>query len=72
MAANEKKENRIAKFFRDYKSEMKKITWCPFKTVKQSTVLVIVLTILLAAVIAVLDLGFSKGLLEFGKLISIG
>ncbi|MBQ9428295.1 MAG: preprotein translocase subunit SecE [Clostridia bacterium] len=70
--ANEKKPNRIGKFFRDYKSELKKITWCPFKTVKQSTVLVIVLTIILAAIIAVLDLGFSKGLVEFGKLISIG
>ena len=70
--ANEKKPNRIGKFFRDYKSELKKITWCPFKTVKQSTVLVIVLTIILAAIIAVLDLGFSKGLIEFGKLISIG
>lgn len=72
MATNEKKPSRISKFFRDYKSEMRKITWCPFKTVKQSTVLVIVLTVLLAAVIAVLDLGFSRGLLEFGKLISIG
>ena len=64
----EKKPNRIAKFFRDYKSELKKITWCPFKTVKANTVLVCVTVVLLAIVIGLLDLGASKGLIEFGKL----
>ena len=28
-ATKEKKPGRVAKFFRDYKSELKKITWCP-------------------------------------------
>ena len=64
----EKKPNRIAKFFRDYKSELKKITWCPFKTVKTNTVLVVVLVVILAIVIALLDLGASTGLIAFGKL----
>lgn len=64
----EKKPSRIAKFFRDYKSELKKITWCPFKTVKANTALVCVTVVLLAIVIGVLDLGASKGLIEFGKL----
>ena len=64
----EKKPNRIAKFFRDYKSELKKITWCPFKTVKTNTVMVCVLVLILAIVIALLDLGASTGLIEFGKL----
>ena len=64
----EKKPGRIAKFFRDYKSELKKITWCPFKTVKSNTILVCVTVVILAVVIGLLDLGASKGLIEFGKL----
>ncbi len=55
----EKKPNRIAKFFRDYKSELKKITWNPFKNTKASTILVIALVVALALVIAVLDWGSS-------------
>ena len=59
---NEKKPNRIAKFFRDYKSELKKITWTPFKSVKANTALVIGLVAALALVIAVLDFGASKAI----------
>ena len=55
----EKKPNRIAKFFRDYKSELKKITWNPFKSTKASTILVIATVVALAIVIAVLDWGSS-------------
>ena len=51
----EKKPNRIAKFFRDYKSELKKITWSPFKSVKANTALVIVLVVVLSLAIALLD-----------------
>ena len=58
----EKKPNRIAKFFRDYKSELKKITWSPFKSVKANTALVIVLVVVLSLVIAVLDWGFSAAI----------
>ena len=57
----EKKPNRIAKFFRDYKSELKKITWNPFKSTKASTILVIAVVVALAIVIAVLDWGSSAG-----------
>ncbi len=57
----EKKPNRIAKFFRDYKSELKKITWFPFKNTKASTALVIALVVVLAVVLAVLDWGSSAG-----------
>ena len=58
-ATKEKKPSRIAKFFRDYKSELKKITWNPFKNTKASTILVIALVVALAIVIAVLDWGSS-------------
>ena len=59
---------RIAKFFRDYKSELKKITWCPCKSVKSNTVLVAGIVVALAIVIGVLDLIFNVGFIEFGKL----
>ena len=60
MAENkEKNPGRIAKFFRDYKSELKKITWNPFKNTKASTILVIATVVALAVVIAVLDWGSS-------------
>ena len=59
---------RIAKFFRDYKSEMKKITWCPFKSVKANTLLVAGIVVVLAVVIYLLDLAFGTGIVAFGKL----
>ena len=69
MAENkEKKPGRIAKFFRDYKSELKKITWCPFKSVKANTALVVGLVAVLAIVIGLLDYSANTGIIEFGKL----
>lgn len=67
-ATKEKKPSRIAKFFRDYRSELKKITWCPLKSVKSNTILVAGIVVALAIVIGLLDLGANTGLLEFGKL----
>ena len=64
----EKKPNRIAKFFRDYKSELKKITWCPFKSVKANTILVVGIVVVLAIAIYLLDLAFGTGIVSFGKL----
>ena len=60
MAENEKKEGRVAKFFRDLKSERKKITW-PSKedTLKKTGVVIVV---------GLLDLGFSKLVLLLGSL----
>ena len=69
MADNkEKNPGRIAKFFRDYKSELKKITWCPFKSVKSSTALVVGLVAVFAVVIGLIDYGANTGIVEFGKL----
>ena len=58
-ATKEKKPSRIAKFFRDYKSELKKITWLPFKSVKSNTAVVIAVVVALSVVIALLDWGAS-------------
>ena len=62
------KREKVKESLRSYKSELKKITWCPFKSVKNSTAIVVAFTVVLAAIIAVLDLGFSSGVIALGRL----
>ena len=67
---NEKKEKkpnifvrfgkRIAKFFRDYHSEMKKVVWMSFSDVKKNTVLVVVSVLSIGIAIGIIDLVFSQ------------
>ncbi|NLK38948.1 MAG: preprotein translocase subunit SecE [Clostridiales bacterium] len=81
-AASEKKEvskknkkskrslgERLKKFWRDYKSELLKIVWCPWKQVRKNSTLVIVAVIIISAVIGLLDFGFSNAIVYLGKLI---
>ncbi|MBO4949655.1 MAG: preprotein translocase subunit SecE [Clostridia bacterium] len=60
MADKVKKESKIGKFFKDYKSEFKKIVW-PEKndTLRQSGVVVAAIVVVGVAVF-LLDTGFSK------------
>ena len=60
MAENEKKTNRFVKFFRDLKSERKKVTWPTAKETTKQTGVVIVELIAVAAVVGILDFCFSK------------
>jgi preprotein translocase subunit SecE len=60
MAEIEKKENRVAKFFRDLKSERKKVTWPTLQDTKKQTWVVIVELLIVAVVVGLLDFGFSK------------
>lgn len=60
---------RLKKFWRDYKSELKKIVWCPWKQVRKNSVLVIVAVIVISAVIGLLDFGFSNAIIYLGKLV---
>ena len=60
---------RIAKFFRDYKSELKKVSWSPWKTVKSNTAVVVISVVSLSVVIGLLDYLFSNGIVLLGKLI---
>ena len=53
--------SRIGKSLREYKSEMKKITWYPKKQVWASTLFVIVSVLAIAAVIGLLDYAFFQG-----------
>lgn len=69
MADKVKKESKIKKFFKDYKSEFKKIVW-PEKndTLKQSGVVVVAIVIVGAAVL-LLDTGFSQLLKKLSEII---
>ncbi|MGN1048131.1 MAG: preprotein translocase subunit SecE [Eubacteriales bacterium] len=63
-----KNREKVAKFFRECKSELKKIVWTPWKQVKKNTVVVIIIVIICAVIIGLLDLLFSKGIIALGDL----
>jgi len=52
---------KIKKFFKDYRSEMKKIVWPTRPQVIQNTGIVLVAIIFVAAIVGVLDLIFGLG-----------
>ena len=52
------RRHQVAESLRAYKSEMKKITWYPWKSVWRNTVLVVVVVLATAVVIGLLDLVF--------------
>ena len=64
----EKKKNkkpnifkRMAKFFRECKSEMKKVTWLSGKETFKSSVIVVVVTVALCAAIGLIDTALEYG-----------
>jgi preprotein translocase subunit SecE len=59
---------RIKKFFRDYRSELKKIVWPTRPQVIKNTGVVLVAIIFVAAVVGVLDLVFGLGISALGRL----
>lgn len=66
---NSKLGQRIAKFFKDYKSEIGKISWMSRKDLVRSTLVVLAVLVVAAVAIGLLDFGFSK---LVGLLSSIG
>ncbi|MBQ7500015.1 MAG: preprotein translocase subunit SecE [Clostridia bacterium] len=61
--------SRIGKWFREFKAEFKKIVWCNKRDTFNSTVLVVVSVIVVAAVVSGLDIGFSNAVNALGKLV---
>jgi len=59
---------KVQKFWRVYKSEMKKIVWLPWSQTKKSTWVVLVVLVISTVVICLLDLGLSFGIREFIQL----
>ena len=55
---------RIKKFLRDYKSEMKKIVWPTRAQVIQNTGVVIFAIMVIAAIVGILDLAFGTGIIS--------
>ncbi len=62
MAEAKKSGNRFTRFFKEVKSELKKVTWPSKKQVIKSTLVVIAAVLIIGVVIWVLDLLFSFGL----------
>ncbi|NLE13140.1 MAG: preprotein translocase subunit SecE [Clostridiales bacterium] len=56
---------KISRFWRDYKSELKKIVWFSRKDTLKSTALCLVIIVTSGALVALLDLIFSKGLISW-------
>ncbi|MBR2454140.1 MAG: preprotein translocase subunit SecE [Clostridia bacterium] len=59
---------RISKFFRDYGSELKKVTWSPWKDVKTNTLVVLASIAVIGVIIFVLDIAFSEVISLIGKI----
>ena len=69
MADQIKKESKIKKFFKDYKSEFKKIVWPEKKdTLKQSGI-VVVSIVVVGAIVMLLDVGASSVFTWLAKLV---
>lgn len=62
-------KERVAKFFREYRSEIKKISWSKPSQTLNNTWAVIVASVAIAVVIGVVDFLVSSGLLFLGDLI---
>ena len=62
---------RLKKFWKNYKSELKKITWYSRKQTFHSTLIVLVCMVAAAVFIGVLDFGFSKGIEGLGALVEL-
>lgn len=55
-----KKPNKVAKWFKDLKSEFKKVVWPSKKTVVDNTSVVLAVVVFSAVLIGLLDAGFLK------------
>ena len=66
MAATEEKKkktnifSRVAKFFREIKSEVKKVTWPSVPTVFKNSGITLVMIIVVGLFVFVLDIGLNK------------
>lgn len=55
-----KKTNRVVRFFKDLKRELKNIVWSPRKDVVKNTTVVVTLTAISAVVIMLLDTALTQ------------
>ena len=62
-----KKQNRVVKFFREVKSELKKVVWTSRKQIINNTLIVIASVIVIGIVIWAFDAIFQYGIFRFIK-----
>lgn len=62
-----KKQNRVVKFFREVKSELKKVVWPSRKQIINNTLIVIASVIVIGIVIWAFDAIFQYGIFSFIK-----
>ena len=55
-----KKRKSLATLWREFRSDLKKITWPSFKSVVKNSVLVLVTMIIVSAIVSLLDLGLME------------
>ena len=61
--------SRIGAWFKSCKSEMKKVVWASWSSVRSNTLMVLVCIIVISAIIGLVDYLFSQGFTILGKLI---
>ncbi|PKN73644.1 MAG: preprotein translocase subunit SecE [Candidatus Cloacimonetes bacterium HGW-Cloacimonetes-3] len=54
------KFEKVSRFFRDVRSEMKCVTWPNKADLKEGTTVVIVMSVIVAIFLSLIDFGFSK------------
>ncbi|MBQ8296848.1 MAG: preprotein translocase subunit SecE [Ruminococcus sp.] len=58
--STKKKPGKVSKWFKDLKSEFKKVVWPSKKTVVNNTAVVVAVVAMAAALVGLLDAGFLK------------
>ncbi len=58
--SEKKKPGKVSKWFKDLKSEFKKVVWPAKKTVVNNTAVVVAVVAMSAAIVGLLDAGFLK------------
>ncbi|MDZ4183232.1 MAG: preprotein translocase subunit SecE [Candidatus Cloacimonadaceae bacterium] len=54
------KIEKMTRFFRDVRSEMKSVTWPSYDDLKEGTIVVIVMSTIVAIFLSLVDLGFNS------------
>ena len=57
---NVKQKKSLIRFFREAKSELKKVTWPSKEQLAHNTLIILVFIIIVTVILSVLDLGFGK------------
>ena len=63
------KQSKVSKFFKDYKSEFKKIVWPSKEDTLRMSAVVVAAIVVASVAIFLLDLGFSNAIAALGSLI---